>query len=76
MSRSRDQGPDRPLDPLQRVTALRSEVERLLDDVDSLLDGLRRERHGRRPGEAAGEPGEDRQLSVEPDAGEAPDAER
>jgi hypothetical protein len=41
-----------------------------------LRSGLRRERYGSRSAERAGELGEDRQVGMEPDAIQAPDAER
>lgn len=41
-----------------------------------MLQRLRGERHGSRPAERGGEAGEDDQVGVEPDAFDAPDAER
>jgi len=38
--------------------------------------GLRRERHGARPAERAGELGKDRQIGVKPDPIESTDAQR
>jgi hypothetical protein len=56
---------------IQAAEATRHRVEATLDEIR-----LRRERDASRPAERAGQLGEDREVGVEPNSLDAPDAKR
>jgi hypothetical protein len=65
-----------PPESLRRPIVLSAELERLIEDAEATLERLHRQRDSSRPGEGAGGLGENRQIGMEPNAIQPPDAER